>query len=134
LKSAGLVTERKQANRVIYSVVASRLAGSVGVFLSAVCPDKAERARGKKKTKSDDKKSVHKAATKQKHKAQPQEPRPRRPEPGERAGKDNGGSGDPIGTVDARSEVSEASGVGAIWPVRDAQRHGARDGHSTPRT
>jgi DNA-binding transcriptional ArsR family regulator len=38
LKSAGLVTERRQANRIYYSLVEERLAVAVGGFLSAVCP------------------------------------------------------------------------------------------------
>jgi DNA-binding transcriptional ArsR family regulator len=39
LKGAGLVTERRDANRIIYSLVEERLALCVGNFLSAVCPD-----------------------------------------------------------------------------------------------
>ena len=39
LKSAGLVRERRAANRIYYSLVEVRLALSVGGFLSAVCPD-----------------------------------------------------------------------------------------------
>lgn len=38
LKSAGLVTERREGNRIYYSLVEERLAVSVGNFLSAVCP------------------------------------------------------------------------------------------------
>lgn len=38
LKAAGLVEERRQANRIYYSVVEDRLAVSVGSFLSTVCP------------------------------------------------------------------------------------------------
>lgn len=38
LKSAGLVVERREANRIYYSLVEERLAVSVGNFLSAVCP------------------------------------------------------------------------------------------------
>lgn len=38
LKSAGLVLERREANRIYYSLVEERLAVSVGTFLSAVCP------------------------------------------------------------------------------------------------
>ena len=38
LKGAGLVTERRDANRIYYSLVQERLAVSVGTFLSAVCP------------------------------------------------------------------------------------------------
>lgn len=38
LKNAGLVTERREANRIYYALVPERLAISVGDFLSAVCP------------------------------------------------------------------------------------------------
>ena len=39
LKSAGLVVERREANRIYYSLVEERLAVCVGNFLSAVCPE-----------------------------------------------------------------------------------------------
>ena len=39
LKAAGLVQERREANRIYYSLVEERLAVSVGNFLSAVCPE-----------------------------------------------------------------------------------------------
>src|ERR1700712_1698888 len=39
LRNAGLVTERRDANRILYSVVGDRLALSVGDFLSTVCPE-----------------------------------------------------------------------------------------------
>ena len=39
LKGAGLVTERRDANRILYSLVEDRLALSVGQFLSSVCPE-----------------------------------------------------------------------------------------------
>ncbi|MEA2825619.1 MAG: hypothetical protein QOG43_58 [Actinomycetota bacterium] len=39
LRSAGLVTERREANRILYSLVEDRLASCVGGFLSAVCPE-----------------------------------------------------------------------------------------------
>jgi len=39
LKAAGLVRERREANRVYYRLVEERLALCVGGFLSAVCPD-----------------------------------------------------------------------------------------------
>jgi DNA-binding transcriptional ArsR family regulator len=39
LRAAGLVTERREANRILYSLVADRLAVCVGTFLSAVCPE-----------------------------------------------------------------------------------------------
>jgi DNA-binding transcriptional ArsR family regulator len=39
LKAAGLVRERRQANRILYSLAEERLALCVGRFLSAVCPE-----------------------------------------------------------------------------------------------
>lgn len=39
LKAAGLVVERRDANRILYSLVEDRLALSVGDFLSTVCPE-----------------------------------------------------------------------------------------------
>jgi len=39
LKAAGLVEERREANRILYSLVEDRLATCVGGFLSAVCPE-----------------------------------------------------------------------------------------------
>ena len=39
LKAAGLVSERREGNRILYSLVEDRLASCVGGFLSAVCPD-----------------------------------------------------------------------------------------------
>ncbi len=39
LKGAGLVRERRAANRIYYSLVEERLAACVGSFLSVVCPD-----------------------------------------------------------------------------------------------
>lgn len=39
LKAAGLVTERREANRILYALVEDRLANCVGGFLSAVCPE-----------------------------------------------------------------------------------------------
>jgi DNA-binding transcriptional ArsR family regulator len=39
LKSAGLVTERREANRIYYALVEERLARCLAGFLSAVCPE-----------------------------------------------------------------------------------------------
>jgi len=39
LRQAGLVVERRDANRILYSLVGDRLALSVGDFLSTVCPE-----------------------------------------------------------------------------------------------
>ncbi len=38
LKAAGLVRDRREGNRIVYSLEGDRLALSVGSFLSAVCP------------------------------------------------------------------------------------------------
>jgi DNA-binding transcriptional ArsR family regulator len=39
LKSAGLIAERREGNRIFYSLQEERLAVSVGNFLSIVCPE-----------------------------------------------------------------------------------------------
>ena len=39
LRGAGLVAERREGNRILYSLVEDRLALSVGDFLSTVCPE-----------------------------------------------------------------------------------------------
>ena len=39
LKAAGLVTERRDGNRILYTLVEDRLANCVGGFLSVVCPE-----------------------------------------------------------------------------------------------
>jgi DNA-binding transcriptional ArsR family regulator len=39
LRQAGLVTERRDANRILFSLASDRLALSVGDFLSTVCPE-----------------------------------------------------------------------------------------------
>lgn len=39
LKAAGLIRERREANRIFYSLVEERLALCVSRFLSAVCPE-----------------------------------------------------------------------------------------------
>ncbi|MFF5791001.1 metalloregulator ArsR/SmtB family transcription factor [Paeniglutamicibacter sp. NPDC012692] len=39
LRAAGLITERREANRILYSLAGEQLAHSVGNFLSAVCPE-----------------------------------------------------------------------------------------------
>lgn len=39
LKAAGLIRERRAANRIIYSLAEERLALCVSRFLSAVCPE-----------------------------------------------------------------------------------------------
>ena len=39
LRGAGLIQERRDANKIFYSLVDDRLALCVGEFLSAVCPE-----------------------------------------------------------------------------------------------
>lgn len=39
LKGAGLVRERREANKIYYALVEDRLAVCLGRFVSAVCPD-----------------------------------------------------------------------------------------------
>ena len=39
LRGAGLISERREANRILYSLVSGRLALTVGDFLSTVCPE-----------------------------------------------------------------------------------------------
>lgn len=48
LKNAGLVTERREANRIYYALVEERLAVCVGQFLSAVCPEQVVMRRRRK--------------------------------------------------------------------------------------
>jgi DNA-binding transcriptional ArsR family regulator len=51
LKNAGLILERRDANRIYYSLVEERLAVCVGQFLSAVSPEQIVlRQRRKKRT------------------------------------------------------------------------------------
>ena len=49
LKSAGLVRERRDANRIYYSLVEERLALCVGGFLSTVCPEQVVLRRKRSK-------------------------------------------------------------------------------------
>src|SRR6266496_2866693 len=52
LKAAGLVQERRDGNRILYSLVEERLAVCVGNFLSVVCPEQIVlRARRDQSTK-----------------------------------------------------------------------------------
>jgi DNA-binding transcriptional ArsR family regulator len=51
LRNAGLVTERRDANRILYSVVGDRLALSVGDFLSTVCPEQIVLREVRKRSK-----------------------------------------------------------------------------------
>jgi DNA-binding transcriptional ArsR family regulator len=52
LRGAGLIQERRDANRIFYSLVEERLALCVGGFLSAVCPEQVvlrRRQRGRRR-------------------------------------------------------------------------------------
>src|ERR1700710_1409597 len=51
LRNAGLVTERRDGNRILYSVVGDRLALSVGNFLSTVCPEQIVLREVRKRSK-----------------------------------------------------------------------------------
>lgn len=50
LKAAGLVRERRDANRIFYSLVEERLALCVGRFLSVVCPEQVIVRRRRRRT------------------------------------------------------------------------------------
>lgn len=58
LRQAGLVTERRDANRILYSLVSERLALSVGDFLSTVCPEQIVLREVRKRVSSDDRPST----------------------------------------------------------------------------
>ncbi|MGO9343728.1 MAG: metalloregulator ArsR/SmtB family transcription factor [Acidimicrobiales bacterium] len=57
LKAAGLVTERRDANRIFYSLVEERLALCVGNFLSVVCPEQIVLRKRRGNKSKDPKKS-----------------------------------------------------------------------------
>jgi len=63
LKSAGLVQERRDANRIYYSLVEDRLALCVGQFLSTVCPEQVVLRRKWQKTTTQPSPSATKATT-----------------------------------------------------------------------
>ena len=54
LKAAGLVRERREANRIHYSLVEERLALCVGGFLSAVCPEQIVLRHRRSTTKAEE--------------------------------------------------------------------------------
>jgi DNA-binding transcriptional ArsR family regulator len=54
LKAAGLVTERREANRIFYALVEDRLAVCVGQFLSTVCPEQIVLRRRRTKNHSEE--------------------------------------------------------------------------------
>ncbi len=49
LKSADLISERRESNRIIYRLEPEQLAHTVGDFLSAVCPTQIARRRLKRR-------------------------------------------------------------------------------------
>lgn len=56
LKGAGLVSERRQANRILYQLVPERVAATLGDFVADICPEgEPTPSRGKKKAKQADK-------------------------------------------------------------------------------
>lgn len=50
LKNAGLIRERREANRIYYQLVEERLALCVGSFLSAVCPEQVVMRKRRSRT------------------------------------------------------------------------------------
>lgn len=52
LRSAGLIEERRDANRIYYRLVEERLALCVGGFLSTVCPEQVVLRRKRSKAAS----------------------------------------------------------------------------------
>ncbi len=52
LKGAGLISERREANRILYSLVEERLALCVGEFLSTVCPEQIVLRKRRERTTS----------------------------------------------------------------------------------
>ena len=53
LRGAGLIVERREANRIYYSLVEERLAASVGSFLSTVCPEQIVLRRRRRKARTE---------------------------------------------------------------------------------
>jgi len=45
LQAAGLITERRDGNRILYALAGERLALCLGGFLSAVCPEQVVQRR-----------------------------------------------------------------------------------------
>jgi DNA-binding transcriptional ArsR family regulator len=52
LKSADLVSERREGNRIIYHLEPAEIAGAVGDFLSTVCPTQMLHRRKAKKERT----------------------------------------------------------------------------------
>ncbi len=61
LRGAGLVTERRDANRILYSLVGDRLALSVGDFLSTVCPEQIVMREARKRSSASPRRKVTEA-------------------------------------------------------------------------
>src|ERR1051325_7559961 len=49
LKNAGLITERRDGNRIIYSLVPEQLAGCLSEFITSVCPINHFQKKNRKK-------------------------------------------------------------------------------------
>jgi len=119
LKAAGLVSERRDANRILYSLVPEPLTATVGSFLEAVCPGRV-RAPGQGKKKS-------KASATARARAEA------RPTTGA------GAAARPTtGAAAAARPTTGAAAAAAARPTvkqkRKPQRNGSSGGHSTPRT
>jgi hypothetical protein len=57
------VTERRDANRILYSLVGDRLALSVGDFLSTVCPEQIVMRKVRKRSTASTRGKVKEATT-----------------------------------------------------------------------
>jgi DNA-binding transcriptional ArsR family regulator len=53
LKGADLISERRDANRILYRLEPEEIAGAVGDFLSAVCPTQVLHRRKARKAKKE---------------------------------------------------------------------------------
>ena len=53
LKGANLISERRDANRILYRLEPEEIAGAVGDFLSAVCPTQVLHRRKARKAKKE---------------------------------------------------------------------------------
>jgi DNA-binding transcriptional ArsR family regulator len=53
LKSADLVSERREGNRILYRLEPEEMAGAIGDFLSAVCPTQVLHRRRARKARKE---------------------------------------------------------------------------------
>jgi DNA-binding transcriptional ArsR family regulator len=100
LKAAGLVKERREANRIIYSLVPERLVASLGSFLASLCPEQPqgpEEAPSRQAKKQKKAKGANKSADKHKHKPVTAKSTER-----VRTGADGNGEGEPLDHLPTR--------------------------------